>query len=30
MGTQSVVVTVTFTRLEGTANDGYADSLSLT
>ena len=25
----SVVVTLTMTRLEGTANDGYADSLAL-
>jgi hypothetical protein len=28
-GAQSVVVTLTFSRTEGSANDGYADSLSL-
>jgi hypothetical protein len=28
-GTRSAVVTLTATRLEGTANDGYADNLSL-
>lgn len=29
VGARSAVVILTLTRLEGTANDGYADSLSL-
>jgi hypothetical protein len=29
VGARSAVVTLTLTRLEGTANDGYADNLSL-
>lgn len=29
-GTRKIVVTLTITRTEGTANDGYADNLSLT
>ena len=29
VGVRTAVVTLTLTRLEGTANDGYADNLSL-
>jgi hypothetical protein len=29
VGARTAVVTLTLTRLEGTANDGYADDLSL-